>query len=158
MYESITYQELKRLPREQKPNAWKELKSMYATQKELAGKLGVSPAIVYNMISRYAKDENEGNKREIKFKSVKTMKKTRNRTKKQEIPDNRKQEDAIMEIKPVFHEIPEIAEIYEDAGQTFSIYIKKILSGEDAQFLLNGIGSTLLKNQKYAVEVKITEK
>lgn len=46
----------------------------------------------------------------------------------------------------------------EDVADTFSISIKKILSGEDAQFLLNGIGGTLLKNQKYTVEIKIKEK
>lgn len=56
MYENITYAELKTLPREQKADAWKELKGLYSTQKELAEKLGVSPNLVYNMISRYAKN------------------------------------------------------------------------------------------------------
>lgn len=40
---------------------------------------------------------------------------------------------------------------------SFSITIRKAVSGEDAQFLLNGISNTLLKNQKYIIDVKITE-
>lgn len=79
MYESITYAELKSLPKEQKSDVWKELKYLYSTQKELAKKLGVSPAIVYNMISRYAKDETAGSKRAKKLEVVETPKRTRSR-------------------------------------------------------------------------------
>lgn len=152
MYESITYAELKSLPKEQKPVAWKELKAMYSTQKELSEKLGVSPAIVYNMISRYAKDETAGSKKLKELEVVETPKKTRNRMKKQEIQDKQELDIAAIETKPIFPEINEIE------SETFSISIKKMVSGEDAQFFLNGIGNTLLKNQKYVIEVKIAEK
>lgn len=157
MYESATYEELKSLPKEQKPNAWKELKAMYSTQKELALKLGVSPAIVYNMISRYAKDEANKNEKEISSKPVKTLKRIRRKV-KADNQENPEQIVSIVEAKPVFDKVPKITINNEDAADTFSISIKKILSGEDAQFLLNGIGGTLLKNQKYTVEIKITEK
>lgn len=158
MYESATYEELKSLPKEQKPNAWKELRAMYSTQKELALKLGVSPAIVYNMISRYAKDDINENEKEMSLKPVRTLKRTRKRAKKADNQDKPEQIVSITEAKPVFEEIPKIAANNENVTDTFSIFIKKILSGEDAQFLLNGIGGTLLKGQKYTVEIKITEK
>ena len=150
MYESITYAELKKLPQIEKPEAWKELKTLYSTQKELADKLGVSPAVVYNMISRYAKDESVGRKKTEKLEIVTKQKKARNRVKKQ--AEKKEQNVAALETKPV---VPEINDVERDS---FSIAIKKTISGEDTQFFLNGIGSTLLKNQKYAVEVKITEK
>ena len=62
------------------------------------------------------------------------------------------QDIAALETKPMD------PEINEPESESFSIAVKKAVSGEDAQFLLNGIGSTLLKNQKYLIEVKITEK
>lgn len=142
MYENITYAELKKLPAVEKPEAWKELKTLCKTQKELAGKLGVSPTIVYSMISRYAGSE----KKAVKLEDVKEPKKVR--VKKQE------QEVVVIEEKPAVIETN-----IEDVPQSeFSIAIKKVVSGEDAQFFLNGIGSTLLKSQKYLIELKITEK
>lgn len=148
MYESITYAEIKSLPKEQKPDAWKELKAMYSSQKELAEKLSVNPSIVYNMISRYAKEE--------KTETVKTLKKA-NRMKKQEIQEKQEQNVDIIEAKPAVQETI-TAKTNEVVNETFSIFIKKAVSGEDAQLLLNGIGSTLLKNKKYEIEVMITEK
>lgn len=145
MYESITYAELKKLPSEEKAEAWKELKSLYKTQKELAEKLGVSAAVVYNMISRYAKGE-----KEAKLELVEAPEKSRVRVKKK----LRKPETVVA--------VPGPAAVWPEAGsaegEAFSISIRKLASGEDAQFLLNGIGSTLLKNQKYLIEVKIVEK
>lgn len=67
MYESITYEELKSLPRDQKVEALKELKALYPTQKKIAEKLGVNPANIYNMIAKYVKEEDEGQpKAEVK--------------------------------------------------------------------------------------------
>jgi transposase-like protein len=57
MYESITYAELKSLPKEQKIEALKELKELYSSQKKIAEKLGVNPPNIYNMISRYIKED-----------------------------------------------------------------------------------------------------
>ncbi len=59
VYESITYAELKSLPREQKIEALKELKALYSSQKKIAEKLGVNPPNIYNMISRYIKNDTE---------------------------------------------------------------------------------------------------
>ena len=67
MYESITYEELKSLPRDQKVEALKELKALYPTQKKIAEKLGVNPANIYNMIAKYVKaDDEEQPKAEMK--------------------------------------------------------------------------------------------
>ncbi len=63
MYESITYEELKSLPRDQKVQALKELKALYPTQKKIAEKLGVNPANIYNMIAKYVKADDEGQPR-----------------------------------------------------------------------------------------------
>lgn len=57
MYESITYAELKSLPREQKIEALKELMATCSSQKKIAEKLGVNPPNIYSMISRYIKDD-----------------------------------------------------------------------------------------------------
>ncbi|MGE5614918.1 MAG: hypothetical protein ACM3XR_11005, partial [Bacillota bacterium] len=46
---------------------------------------------------------------------------------------------------------------FPEGKETFSISIKKVVSGEDAQFLFSGIGGTMLKDRKYLIEVKITE-
>lgn len=145
MYESITYAELKSLPKEQKSDAWKELKALYSTQKELAEKLGVSPNLVYNMISKYAGDE----KKTTKLEAVKAPKKPR-----------LKKQAKVMQQDTITPETnakaPEINDIGEN--ESFSISIKKSVSGEDAQCFLNGIGSTLLKNHKYMIDIHIAEK
>ncbi len=144
MYENVTYADLKSLPKEQKSEAWKELKSLYKTQKELADKLGVSPNLVYNMISRYVKEESAENEKETVLEVLKKPKKAGSMAKKR----NRKIQDAVPES------IPAVSEAREES---FAISIKKTVPGEDAQCFLNGVGSTLLKGQKYAIEVKITE-
>ena len=161
MYESITYSELKKLPSAEKPEAWKELKSLYSTQKELAEKLGVSAALVYNMISRYVKDEPAESKKAEVLEVVPEPIKARRRVKKQdkqkrdkqERHEQQEQEIIVTETNPI---VPEVKDVEED--ESFTIAIKKTVSGEDAQFFLNGIGNTLLKNQKYVIDVKITEK
>ena len=152
MYESITYAELKSLPKEQRFDAWKQLKTLYSTQKELAEKLGVSPAIVSSMITRYAKDESTGSIKVKKLEVIDKPKRTRGRAKKQDKQDTQEQFVVTIETKPE-------STINNDVeSETFSISIKKTISGEDAQCFLNGIGSTLLKKQKYSIEVKISEK
>ncbi len=143
MYETATYAELKKLPAAEKPVAWKELKSLYKTQKEVADKLGVSPAIVYSMISRYASSD-----KKVKLEVVKEQKKTRAVARTEKAT----QRIAASQTNPIEPEMNEVE------SESFSIAVKKAVSGEDAQFLLNGIGSTLLKNQNYLIEVKITEK
>lgn len=150
MYESITYVELKNLPKEQKADAWRELKNLYATQKELAEKLGVRPAIVYNMISRYAKDpgKNRRNNKLGILDEPKTVGRKARRQVLQAVPEENIIAESIGAITP---------EIINSKDDTFSIVIRKLISGEEAQFFLNGIGNTLLKNQKYLIEINIAE-
>lgn len=152
MYENITYAELKTLPKEEKAAAWKELMSMYSTKKELAEKLGVSPNLVYNMISRYAKYEPDGTEKNEGRQAVEQIEKAGRRTKRKNrsrLTDN----NAIVDISGAVQEINP-----PEGNESFSISIKKTISGEDAQFLFSGIGSTLLRDQKYIVEVRITER
>lgn len=160
MYESITYSELKKLPKDQKSNAWKELSTICSTKKELAQKLGVSPAIVYNMISKYVEGKPIGKRKSEKKQLAEQPKKLRGRA-------GRHKKEKIPELKAAgLNEAGEIklvstaADILNEkkADDSFSIAIKKTVNGEDAQFFLNGIGSTLLKNQEYVIEVRITEK
>lgn len=161
MYENITFAEIKKLPAAEKPEAWKELKALYKTQKELAEKLGVSAALVYNMISRYVKEEPAESKKAEVLEVVPEPKKARRRVKKQdkqeqdkqERQEQQEQEIIVTETNPI---VPEVKDVEED--ESFSIAIKKTVSGEAAQFFLNGIGNTLLKNQKYVIDVKINEK
>lgn len=143
MYENVTYAELKNLPRDQKSEAWKELKSLYKTQKELAEKLGVSPNLVYNMISRYVKEESADGEIAKVSEAFRKQKMGRKRMRKQDI---REQDTALGIISPVLKE-----------NEAFTISIKKTVLGEDAQIFLNGVGNTLLKGRKYSIEVKVTE-
>ncbi len=146
MYENVTYAELKGLPKEQKTEALKELKNLYKTQKELADKLGVSPNLLYNMMSRYVKDRHTENGKTAMLEVVEKPKKIKNPVKKQKVQKQDVAAPDIFTIGP------------ETKGEVFSISIKKNVFGEDAQVFLNGIGVTLLKGQQYAIEVKITEK
>ncbi|NMA33213.1 MAG: hypothetical protein GX940_01500, partial [Clostridiaceae bacterium] len=57
MYESITYAELKSLPRDQKIEALKELMATCSSRKKIAEKLGVNPPNIYSMIARYIKED-----------------------------------------------------------------------------------------------------
>ena len=151
MYENITYAELKTLTKEQKADAWKELKSLYSTQKELAEKLGVSPNLVYNMISRYVKNGPAGKEEVEEQGAAGQPKKAGRRAKRrngQAMGNN-----ALVDISGTVQGIN-----FPKGNESFSISIKKIVSGEDARFLFSGIGGTLLKDQKYMVEVKIIEK
>lgn len=159
MYENITYAELKALSREQKAEAWRELKGLYKTQKELALKLGVSPNLVYNMISRYVKDEAEssvtGPSETELADSAKLVERHRKTRSKAENSHMREQKKEAADVNNIVYEVKSSA---REKAESFSIEIKKTVSGEDAQFFLCGIGSTLLKNQNYSIEVKITEK
>jgi len=66
MYESITYAELKSLPRDQKIEALKELMATCSSQKKIAEKLGVNPPNIYSMISRYVKEDTDKKPRKRK--------------------------------------------------------------------------------------------
>ncbi|MGI6668329.1 MAG: hypothetical protein ACOX4M_02500 [Acetivibrionales bacterium] len=149
MYENITYAELKSLPREQKVIAWKELKNMYSTQKELAEKLGVSPNLVYNMISRYVNNAPDETEKDEEQQTAEQAGKASHRRRRRK---RRLDSDAVSDISGTVQKIS-----FTEGNELFSISIKKIVAGEDAQFLFSGIGGTMLKDRKYMVEVKITE-
>ncbi|HOA56009.1 MAG TPA: helix-turn-helix domain-containing protein, partial [Clostridiales bacterium] len=69
MYESITYAELKSLPREQKVEALKELMATHSSQKKIAEKLGVNPPNIYSMVSRYIREDADTKSRKKKSRT-----------------------------------------------------------------------------------------
>ena len=69
MYESITYAELKSLPREQKVEALKELMATHSSQKKIAEKLGVNPPNIYSMVSRYIREDADTKSRKIESRT-----------------------------------------------------------------------------------------
>jgi hypothetical protein len=143
MYENITYAELKKLPKQQKTEAWKELLSLNPVKKQLAEKFGVSPAIVYNMISRYV-DSSNVDARTKPSKPV-TLEHAINAV-AQYSKEKTEQKSRVSKNEAAAENI------------TFSLTVNKTVTGENARFFLNGIGSTLLNDQKYRIDVKITEK
>jgi len=150
MYENMTYAELKKLPDVERQNAWKELTVIYPTKKELAQKFGVSIAVIYNNILKYVKGKpTEKTQAEKQEAIVKRPRKTKSLSQPAGLDEKSDK------LNPVDFEIKNPDNAPQD--ELFSIDIKKTVSGEDAQFFLNGIGGTLLRNQKYTIEVRITE-
>ncbi len=162
MYENITYAELKKLPKEQKIEAWKELVALTPKKKDLAVKLGVSPAIVYNMISRYVSDKSEQKQKQDEDETPVKLKPRRARQQKRKVENvdlAAENQDESPAETPENSVVSENSIEHNVAGkEAFSIAISKIVSGGDARILMTGIGSTLLNDREYSVEVKITEK
>jgi len=175
MYESITYAELKSLPREQKIEALKELMATCPSQKKIAEKLGVNPPNIYSMISRYIRDD-EDKKTRKKRGRLKGKGAANKVTGEQEI----RQEQTGSEV--TVNELPEADECGagqvmeavsviqaganadpgrqdEQGGENdFVISIEKVLTGEELGSMLSAIGSALLKSTEYRIFMRITEK
>ena len=163
MYENLSYSELKNVPEDKKTEAWAELHSLYSSNAELAKKLGVATIAVVNAVKKYVLNEPIGraNKKdmqkpepEVKQESPVEVKPKRkyNRKAKPEVEKELVRVDSKPET--VVNEVPHLN---EDNVDIFSISVKKDITGEDAKTLLNGIGSTLLKDQRYTIEVKVIE-
>lgn len=154
MYETITYQELKELPEDKKAEAWKELHSEYPDNRVLAQKLGVATIAVVNGIKKYVLGEPVG-------RASKMSKELQTPTDGQENRPKRKyNKKAKAGAEGRSAAGAENAASGAQAGidNSFSISINKTVTGENAQFLFNGIGNTLIKNQEYIIEIKIIEK
>lgn len=170
MYENITYEELKNLPEDQKVEAWKELHDLYPSNKELSLKLGVAQIAVTNAIKKYVLNEPIGraNKKEKAEYSPEQIQEVQEDTKpelqqeqqvdkpKRKYNRKSKQDNLTLEIEPVTVK-NESDKINIDIN-TFLININNTFSGENAQVILNGIGSTFLKDRNYNIEIKISEK
>jgi hypothetical protein len=182
VYESITYEELKSLPRDQKIEALKELKALYPTQKKIAEKLGVNPANIYNMIAKYVKAEDEGRpKAGARAGTKAAVKAVREAAKPTEgkagtegeikagakdminagaegeikagAEGDPKAETSVPQEKRVRHK----REKKMKAEENLLITLSKSLTGEEAQTQLMGIGSMFLKNHDYRLEIRISE-
>lgn len=188
MYESITYEELKGLPRDQKIEALKELKALYPTQKKIAEKLGVNPANIYNMIAKYVKADDEAKQR-TKVKKARgltrvttsgesknvgrdarkaaigdvgkdTVRDTAKEAKSVTISDTGRAADvdARAPAEPEKKQIEYYKDVTGILEKGLQITVNKSLSGEDAQALFVGIGNIFVKNQGYRIEIRISEK
>lgn len=176
MYESITYAELKSLPRDQKIEALKELMATCSSQKKIAEKLGVNPPNIYSMISRYVKEDTDKKprKRKNRMKSKEEIanKVTGDQAARNEqivcgdaanelFEANSEENVQVTETAPI-RQIREEAAADAQAewpGQNdFLVSIEKELTGEELGPMLAAIGNVLLKNTKYRVCMKITEK
>lgn len=163
MYESITYEELKSLPRDQKIEALKELRALYPTQKKIAEKLGVNPANIYNMIAKYIKADDEG---QPKAKVNVVREAARPAEVKAEVKSEVKSEaksEANTEAKSLTFEpersrVKHVRDKRRNMQENLQFTVAKSLTGEEAQYLFTGIGSTFLKNHDYRVEIRIIEK
>lgn len=188
MYESITYEELKGLPRDQKIEALKELKALYPTQKKIAEKLGVNPANIYNMIAKYVKADDEAKQRSkvkkaIGLTRVTTSGESKNVGRvarkaaisdvgKDTVRDAAKEAisvtisdtgraadvDARAPAEPEKKQIEHYKDVTGSLEKGLQITVNKSLSGEDAQALFVGIGNIFVKNQGYRIEIRISEK
>lgn len=164
MYENFAYDELKNLPEDKKAEAWGELHSSIPSNRELAQKLGISPIVVVNAVKKYVLGEPVGraNKKlkpesPLEGEKAKRSRKAQQEEDKQEVRPKRKYN---RKAKAVSFEIGEAGSLHEtelNAG-SFLIDIKNAFSGEEAQGILSGIGSALLKDRQYSLEVKISDK
>lgn len=161
MYENITYQELKSLPEEKKTEVWKELHTLYVDNKALAKKLGIATIAVVNGVKKYVLGEPVGRASKSK-KDSSQQKKNSTKDIKQKRKYTKRSEKAILDTDQSFASFQplEAAENKFDMLplNTFSISINKVLTGEDAHFLLTGISNTLIKDQDYVIDIRITEK
>lgn len=149
MYENFTYEELRNLSEDKKSEAWKELHILYPENKVLAQKLNVATIAVVNAVKKYVLGEPVGRaKKKVEIVPLEPIQETQkiDKQESQQPPKrkyNRKAKSDMPEIRLVIH--------------PFSINISNIFTTEEAQTILNGIGSTLLKNKTYKVEINISE-
>lgn len=155
MYESITYEELKSLPRDKKIEALKELKALYPTQKKIAEKLGVNPANIYNMIAKYMKEQDEG---QLKAKAKAAKEPVVPAISKTEVKAEVKPEVKLAPSGPEKTRIRHVRNRKMDLEENLLITLSKSLTGEESQALFAGIGSTFLRNHHYRIEIRISEK
>ncbi|HEY8349194.1 MAG TPA: helix-turn-helix domain-containing protein [Clostridia bacterium] len=176
MYESITYAELKSLPRDQKIEALKELMATCSSQKKIAEKLGVNPPNIYSMISRYIKEDTDKKPRKkknrMKSKEEAVNKVTGDQAARDEQIVCADTANGLFEANPAENvQAMETAAVQpareEDASDTqsewpgqngFLVSIDKELTGEEMGPMLAAIGNVLLKNTGYRIFLKITEK
>lgn len=170
MYENKTYEEIKNLPEEQKAEAWREIHSIYPENKALAEKLGIAHIAVVNAVKKYVLNEPIGraNKKEkqepaqeqIEIKPEAQQEQQVEKPKRKYI--RKAKQETVIELpknKPesLGNEVSNYPKI-NIVVSSFLININNSFSGEHAQIMLNGIGSTLLKDHEYNIEIKISEK
>jgi len=173
MYEDITYEELKGLSEDKKVEVWKELHSKYSDDKELAKKLGVATIAVINGVRKYALGEHIGRtkKEEVQEEAKQVVKEESTQPEVPTIqlikpkrqynrkPKEEKQLESITDMKEEM--VESVAEVKPEPIKVneseYSILLKKEVLGEEAQARINSIANTLIKDQKYEIEILIKE-
>jgi predicted transcriptional regulator len=173
MYESITYAELKSLPREQKVEALKELMATHSSQKKIAEKLGVNPPNIYSMVSRYIREDADTKSRKKKSRTRRASV-TDEKMKEQDTGNRQDLGDAadeqfeaavsgqVMEAVSDEQIGVEAAAPDNQAGRLdqsgFTVSVVKVLTGEEIRLMLTGVGNILSEDVKYKVDMRISEK
>lgn len=148
MYENLTYDQLKELPDEQKVEALKELKVIYPENKDLAEHLGGAHIAVSNMVAKYLEGKQLGRKKMTE--EEKQQKREERLRKKQE------EAEISLQLQEQQNQLKDEEETLID-NESFSIKFSKIIVGEEATIVLGSIGSSLLKDGKYKINLSIEE-
>ena len=173
MYETITYDQLKELPVDQKVIALKELKTIYPDNKDLAKHLDTAHIAVSNMVGKYLEGKQVGRKKmtdeeKAQAKAERKLKKQQEEKMQQE---QEKQEAMTQSTTTTNQEsevdIPQptsenatvvlVKEPIQTNSNSFSIKLEKDMLGEEVIIRLNGIANSLLKENKYKTNVNIEE-
>jgi len=171
MYETLTYEQLKALPDDQKIIALKELKSTYPDNRDLAKHLDVAHIAVSNMVGKYLEGKQLGRKKmteeeKAQAKAERELKKLQELQAQQEQIQKSQQEESQEEEtktetqetkEEVKDEISNVINQSESKNDSFAIKLEKNMTGEEAILRLNGIANSLLKENKYKVVLSVKE-
>jgi outer membrane protein OmpA-like peptidoglycan-associated protein len=168
MYETITYDQLKELPDDQKIEALKELKTIYPDNKDLAKHLDTAHIAISNMVGKYLEGKQVGRKKmtdEEKAQAKIEREAEKKRLKEQEKQETLAQQTTTNQEPEI--DIPQptsenatvvlVKEPIKTDSNSFSIKLEKDMLGEEAIVRLNGIANSLLKENKYKITVNVEE-
>lgn len=156
MYENLSYEKLKKLPCEQKKNALMELKGKYPHYKEMAEKIGGTPAALANLYLRIVEGRKFGRKKKVEIEPVileaaieNEVKLKRSICKSAIIPDSK----AIVTVD----EQKEIIAMPSKKTTSFTINLEINETGNEAKNRIEGILGSLLKDKIYGINLSIEE-
>lgn len=169
VYETYTYEEIKALPDDQKVLALKELKTIYPDNKDLAKHLDVAHIAISNMVGKYLEGKQVGRKKMTE--EEKAQAKAEREAEKKRLKEQEKQEvmaqqvvtnqesevkNSEFDFSASFIATPKTAQPKSNSN-SFSIKLEKDMLGEEAILRINGIANSLLKENKYRVNLIIEE-
>jgi len=178
MYETITYDQLKELPVDQKVLALKELKTIYPDNKDLAKHLNTAHIAVSNMVGKYLEGKQVGRKKmteEEKAQAKAEREAEKKRLKEQEkLQQEQEKQEALTQsttTTTTTNQEPEVKnsesdleasvivtpKLTQSSNSSFNIKLEKDMLGEEAITRLSGVANSLLKENQYRVSLVIEE-